>query len=440
MGSTTFFKRVFEVQIFHDYFLTTGDGLSFFGRNQAKKNDLLLKKLIQTGYNVQNLFALEPISTTKLTMEQYRLIMKKTPLGFVVGTEVSMETQAGETLYRPHIPYGNDLSLTFSIRPLVSYFNSIGNLSLRPPLPSIYYFTNTDKAEFDEVAVPPFTSLPLPNRLRGHQNGMKHEMGAMIDFGGTAREALQRTDGNDPAHWEDIDDRRFVSDADRTLLPDNFNYPLRKEAGVTQLNFVLEDGTGTVIKTISKSGTTALEDVSLNFSKVDETDPGSESIAAGFYTLKVTENAGPEIQYPIYLNKQIYSNVYHGVVDIRSDEPDAPLGLLDANGFLKTRINAANEKIPHPIFEIRYKNRRTYWRYNKEVDFSAAEIAATAAHLEHDPTMLVSLRPKGLTETLVPFFNGVSLLLPNPRNPSIKVEGERIFSEIFINPSNKLLN
>jgi hypothetical protein len=314
------------------------------------------------------------------------------------------------------------------------------NLSLRPPLPARYYFTNKEKDEFDEGTVPNYTSLPLSKAALSHQAGMLHEMGAIADFAGTIREAVQQTDGTDASHWETISDKRFVTKADLVLLPHEFNFPISKEAGITQATFVLEDAGGTVIKTIARTGTNAFENILLNFTRVDETDETSDAIADGHYTLKVKLGSGPEIAYTVHLNDLIYNKDILGVLEIRADELNSPFSLLDAAGFLKTRINALNEKIPHPIFEVRFKNRKTYWRYNQGKDFTAAEIAATAVHLQHQPAKLVSIKPKSLTATLVPFVNGVSLMLPHPKLTTIKVEGDKIFSEIYINQSNRLLN
>ncbi|MEW7289070.1 hypothetical protein [Aquimarina sp. 2304DJ70-9] len=443
MRDVIIFKRLFEVQILHDYFLTTVDAtpsiVSFFDKSKIDKENLIARKLENGLYDIRSLFEIEPVGATKSILNNYKLILAKTALGFIVGTEVIVENQAGETVYKPRLEFDSDINLTFSIKPSVSFFNSISNISLRPPFPSIYYFTNKDKEEFDETPFP-YTSLPISNKVNPHQDGVQYEMGALADFGGTIREALQYTDGNDPSHWEDITDKRFISNADRVLLPHNFNYTFKKEQNITQVDFVLEDESNTELKTISITGLEVLEGVFLNFTRVDENNENSDLIPEGFYTLKVKAGGVPEVAHSINLNSTIYDKNYFAIVDIRFDEQDSPHSLLDADNFLKTRINALDEKITHPVFEVRFKNRRTYWRYNREGDFSAPEIAATATFLEHQPEKLISLKPKGLTETLVPFINGTTLMLPPPRMSSIKIEKERIFSEIFINQSNRLLN
>ncbi len=448
MGDVIIFKRLFEVQILHDYFLTTVDAtptiISFFDKSKMDKDNLIERKLENGLYDIRNLFEIEPVGDTKSILNNYKLVWAKTALGFIVGTEVIVENQAGETLYKPRFEFSNDTNLTFSIKPSVSFFNSVSNISLRPPFPSIYYFTNKDKEEFDE-APQPYTSLPISNKVNPHQDGLQYEMGALADFGGTIREALQYTDGNDPSHWEDITDKRFISNADRVLLPHNFNYTFKKEQNITQVEFVLEDESNTELKTISLGGIEVLERVHLNFTKVDENNENSDLIPAGRYNLKVKAGGGPEVVHSINLNSTIYDKNHFAIIDIRFDEQNSPYSLLDAGNFLKTRINALDEKITHPVFEIRFKNRRTYWRYNKDGGFSDADANNTSDFLKREPELaitpekLISADPRGLTETLAPFINGTTLMLPHPV-PSIKIEKERIFSEIFINQSNRLLN
>ncbi|MDO6818897.1 hypothetical protein [Zobellia sp. 1_MG-2023] len=441
--SEIIFKKLFEVQILHDYFLTTTDGTSFFERNKAEKEELLTKKLAHSIYDVREFVRITPIQDTMQAMNEYNILFTKTPLGFIVGIEVIAEDLAGATIYKPRLKVPASINLSFSMLPLISSFKTITNTGFRSPFPAIHYFTNKCRLELDELTIPIYKSLQLTNKFMPHQPGMDHEMGALIDFGGTLKEALQRTDGTDSSHWEDVEDRGIVSDSDRNLLPHNFNYSLKKEDAVTDINFVLEDATATVVKTITKSSAEALENVALNFTKIDETDTTSAAIPSGNYILKVTANAGPEIVFPIHLNDMLYDDGEFDIIDLRFDEPDSPYSLLDAGGFLKTRISAADVLIPHPIFELRFQNRRTYWRYNSESLFTAAEITDTSAHLVPETVAnkkLVSIKPKALTEAFVPFINGTSQVLPHPKISSLRVEKEKIFSEIFINQSNRLLN
>jgi len=442
--STIIFKRLFEVRVLHDYFLTSVDGSSFFDKTEIEKDDEISKKLTNKIYDVQDLFSIEPVGDTIKRMSEYKLKIAKTALGFFIGTEVKVENRAGETLYKPRFEIGTDVNLTFSIKPTVPLFTSITNISLRPPLPSIYYLTNKGKDKFEDPVDPTHIALPISNKTSSPQEGKTYEMGAVLDFAGTIREARQYTDGTDPNHWDDVAEKRFVNDADRVLLPHVFAYKFKSSQNVTEVDFVLENESNAVIKTISKVGTEVLETIRLDFTKVDDNDPDSDAIPAGMYMLKVKTNVFPEITYQLYLNDVLYNRNHLAIIDIRFDEKEEPYSLLDAENFLKTRIDAADQKISHPVYEVRFKNRKTYWRYNNEGGFSEDDVDATSAFLKPDPIIdpkkLVSENPKGLTETLVPFINGGTLVLPHPRMPAIKIEKERIFSEIFINKSNRLLN
>jgi len=434
------FKRLFEVQILHDYFLTETDGSSFFGKNKAEKSAQIQEKLIHGLYDIRKYFSIRPTDKTKRRLSEYKILWFPTALGFLVGMEVSVENQAGAVFYKPKIEIDPDLRLSFSVQPKLPFFEAITSLSFQPALPSKFYFTNKDKEEFDENAVPNYTSLSLAKKVRVHQPGSQYEMGNLVDFAGTVKEALQKTDGNTAAHWENAEDKRFITEADRLLLPRRFAYTLKKEDGITDLTAKLEDPLGNEVKTLNLSSADPLVNPVLRFEKVDDTDENSAEIAKGDYKLKITVGGTPEITYEVLLDDDLYSADGKGIVDIRADELDSPFSLLDAAGFLKTRIDAANVKTPHPVFELRFKNRRTYWRYRKEGDFSPAEITATAAHLDHRPERLISKKPKALTETLVPFINGAALVLPHPRYPSVRVEGDKIYSEIYIHQSNRLLN
>ena len=437
--SSIVFKKLFEVRILHDYFLTTEDGTSFFERNNDQKADLITKKLLYNIYDARDLFEIEPLESTKTRIKEYRLIVKNTNLGFLVGVEVHVENKMGEMVYRPRLEMDSFINLAFSIKSRVPFFKSFTNTTLKAKLPSIYYFTNKDKEAFNDID---HTSLPLSNKVHTHQDGNTYEMGALANFDGEVREALQDTDGNDPGHWQKIEDWRFVSDADRMLLPNTFTYRLSKEENVTQIEFTLKDESNNEIKKISKNGDEILGNINLNFAK----DDTLKSIESGFYTLSIKKNTGAEVLHKVYLNAEIYDKNYLGIIDIRLDEINSAYSLFDADGFLTRSIDPITQKKSHLIFELRFKNRRTYWRYNKESDFTNDEKNTTNQFLnEFSSVALVSDLPKALTKILIPFRKAVppnppqELMLPPPKLTSIRVEKNKIFSEIYINQSNRLI-
>ncbi len=440
-SSTVIYKRLFEVQILHDYYLTDAKGGSFFSVNKSDQEALLSIKTEKGTYDIKDLFKIEPVSKTKKILNDYKLVFAKTSLGFIVGVEVKVELVLNEVLYKPSLVIDKSLKLAFKIQSQVPFFRSVTNISFGSFKPAIYYFTNKGKEVFNETdVVPVYESLSLANKPMTHQNGLLYEMGALVDFSGTLKEAEIFTDGNVPADWKDVKDKRCVTDADKLLLPAVFSYVFKPSQNITDAVFILEDKDSLEVKTITQSSTSVMTKMTLDFNKVDTNDPNSAVIPSGFYTLKMNLNGGATIAYPIHLNDELYSKDNFGVIEITFDEENSPFSLLDAQGFLKTRINAANEKITHPVFEIRLKNRSTYWRYHVNGNFSPAEVAATASFLTHTNTKLISNTPKSLTNALVPFINGSTLMLPHPKSSDIRIENDRIFSEIYISQSNRLLN
>ena len=434
------FKKIFEVQFLLDYLLRSIDDTSFFELNQLEKTALLNTKISHGIYELSTFLNIQPLEDTETTLESNKLLFFKSATGFFIGGEVAPETVAAEQVYKPISEFAPDLTLAFSLTPKVDHFRAMNNLRLETELPAIYYFSNKGKSVFDEAVIPPYKSLPVCEPPLAHQNGFNYEMGSIAEFGGVIKQALQYTDGNDLTLWEDITDRRGITDADKVLLPHIFQYNLPRQEAVTDFKLDLVDSGNNTVKSITKTSAEPLERVNVNFLKLDENDPDSPFIPSDFYTLKIQKNGGPELNKRIYLNDKLYNKDYFGVVEVRLDEIDSPFSLLDANGFIKTRIDAGNQQLFHPVFEVRFQNRKTYWRYNKEGDFTNDEKNATATHLVHQPGQLTSIKPKGLTQTLVPFFNGISLVLPPPKVSAIKVEKPKIFSEIFINQSNRLLS
>ena len=432
------FKRLAEVQVLHDYFLTMADGTSFFEKNQSEKEDFLNKRIYQGLYSANSIFEIAPIPSLK--EQNNKILFSETSLGFIIGVEVEEVIVAGEVRYRPVQEISKDLDLSFSMIPRLAYFKSLTSLQLDNSIPAIYYFTNKGRSVLNENTVPAYTSLPLSKNPLSPQATENYEMGTILDFSGNIREANQNTDGNDPSHWDDIEDKRVVTRADRMLLPHKFRLRFKASQAVTDLQIILEDPASNEIKNIQKSSIDPLKNMVLNFEKVDENDSNSSAIASGVYNLRISINGGGEIVNKILLNNDLYKQQHFGVINISFQEENSPFSLLDSQGFLKTKIEAGGQKISHPIFEIRFRNRRSYWRYKKNTDFTASEIAATSDHLELAASnVLVAKKPKAFTRTLVPFKNGTSLLLPIPKKDGIRVENDKIYSDINIHQSNGLV-
>ncbi|WP_010521957.1 hypothetical protein [Aquimarina agarivorans] len=440
-SSTSTYKKLFEVQILHDYFLMDTAGVSFFNKNKVDRERLLSNKIENNSYNVNDLFSIVPTNKTKQILERFGLIYGTTPLGFFVGTEVTIKNINNEVLYMPFLDTDKLTSLAFVIQPQLPFFKSVTNISFSTFKPAIYYFTNTNKQVFTETELTPsFKSFPLTNTPLDYQDGICYEMGALSKIEGNLKEAQLFTNNKADTDWKMIKDKRVVSDADKTLLPSIFDYTFKKVQNIKDVEFILEDKSGGVVKSIQKTSDNPITKVPINFKRVNENDVSSNTISSGFYNLKIVQNKETILNFPIHINDDLYDKNNFGVLEIHFKKENSPFSILDIQGFLKTKIDNNGEKIQHPVFEIRFKNRNTYWRYNKSEAFSPSEVSATASFLTQNNAKLISKDTKSLTDVLVPFMNGSSLMLPHPKTPNIKIENDKIFSEIYISQSNRLLN
>lgn len=426
------------MQILHDYFLTMADGTSFFELNKSEKQNLLEQKTSRSLYSGHQIFDIAPVDKTILS--ENKILFARTPLGFILGTEVDVTDQAGETRYKPVYDIPRKVALSFSLKSKLPYFKSLTNVRLNPPFPATYYFTNKGRQEFDENTGPPHTTLPLSQKALAPQNGEIYEMGSLLNFGSTFKQAIRQTNGSDLPNWKNIEDRRFVTHADHMLLPHKFQYRLSKNQLVTKVEAVLEDTGNNEIKKIIKTSTGPINSILLDFSKIDVADSNPVPIESGIYLVKIKTNSAQQIVHQLHLNDKLYNRDHFGVIDLRFDEENSPFSLLNDQGFLKAKIDNTGQKVPHPVFEIRLGNRTSYWRYHKDSPFTNDEIAATSGHLDNPTShLLIAKQPKGLTATLVPFQNGSTLLLPHPKAPNIRIEQDKIYSDIYINQSNGLL-
>ena len=162
-------------------------------------------------------------------------------------------------------------------------------------------------------------------------------------------------------------------------------------------------------------------------------------IPTGQYSLEINTDTGFSSQKKVYLNDELYQKNYIGIIDIGLNDLHPDYALLDGQGQLKTRLLNGN-KVPHPKFEIRFQSRNTFWRYIKQNDFDASEITGTSAFLNQiSNKVLISKVPKKLSHSLAPFENGGTTVLPMPKLNSLKFSKDKIYSDIYISRTNKII-
>lgn len=141
-----------------------------------------------------------------------------------------------------------------------------------------------------------------------------------------------------------------------------------------------------------------------------------------------------------------------GVIKIALLSGSGRLSPIDENKLLTTRQigNISHNtrpdfKLPiHPVFELRWLSRKTYWRYRKRDGFSKEEMArlinGAGSLLEVQNGKFVTKAPKPITrERLQTPWPGATIQLPSAQPGSINAEDGKFFSDIEFNELNPVL-
>lgn len=410
--STTIYKKLFEVRILHDYFL--GEG-----------NLQLLPALDAGRYRVGSFLEIAPTPAATELMKGQRMRMVATPLGFFVGLEVRQEDAGTDRFYRPFIALGDEVPLTFYIRPTNGLFGNYTNLPLDTHVPAICYFSNTKarKASNNDLLL----SQPPPAIEVGNNS---YVMGELLASGAAVKEIIVKRDNSQ--ELREVDSEGVVNRSDKGLLPKKFVFDFRRDAAGAAEFKLSKDGIP--VKNISKTQADQARYASLDFEK--QADNQSD-IPDGEYDLEVS-SPGFSFKKKVLLNDKLYNKRWLGVLDIRpkSGTASPDLDLLDSQGRLKARIENGIKK-PHPVFELRFLSRKTFWRYSAKQEIGDADFPDT--FLERHPSernILFTREPRAFSDTLTGFGGSY---LPNASPASLLLLGRTYYSDIVVSAVNTIL-
>lgn len=140
-------------------------------------------------------------------------------------------------------------------------------------------------------------------------------------------------------------------------------------------------------------------------------------------------------------NIKIRSKHPAGVIKIFLINGNSELSPINENRLLTTRFLPTIKKAKHPIYELRWLTRSTYWRYRKRGIFSEEEksdiVNNAGSLLVAREDAVLTTKPLPITrERLQGLWVGSSVNLPNAQPGIIKKEGAKIFSDIELNELN----
>lgn len=432
--STIHYKRLFEVRILHDYYLSEADLTSFYALNDSEKADFLNASIARDEYDVRNYLEIIPSASTRTVFHNFNFRMATIPSGFMVGVKVKPRlNEAGEEEYLPTtLTPADALRLGFHLRIKDPGFNTYTNLKIRRPAPASYFFSNTN-AEGLKV----FPSLSLP--AADFRAGNTYEPGEMAMIGGILKEALEETTSNNAAAWRAVDGDGLANEQDRILLPKLFPYTLSEATDTSE--FTLKEHDGTEVKKIPFNTAGNTQTFYLDFRQT-AVAPGDvpEDIDEGHYLLEISTDSSTET-VQVYLSEELYRRTDAGALVVETDVTDSDFRVLNEDGTLITRKKTDGTFVPHPVFEIRFKRRSTYWRYRSDSGDSLKVTSDSTPFLDEESSYLVTKDMRPLTYYPT-FFEDPALpviFLPNPGSGSIKKENKRFFSDLYVSPIKGLI-
>jgi acyl-CoA-binding protein len=304
-------------------------------------------------YNVHRFFEIKPTSSCKETLKNHQLILKNTPTGILVGTKTE---QGNGGKIRPWIPPQEQDKFTFILTVKDPKFYNYTDLPLSVEKHKIYYFNNwIDQPDF----LIDLTTEPSPGN---NFVNASHEL-----------QVLQ------PLHNIEISGQATASVFQNTRVA---------QTPVLEKTFSSEEA------------------------KAPKVQLDMRQLPSGWYRLHLTN---PETDKSFFLNNEGLKADTFGVVEIYCRNASDDQAFLDENGNLKKTDQPTNEgKLPG-VFELRFKNRWTKWRY---------------LNSKNEEQLTTGYNPLTASGN-VPIELG-GKLAPNPSAKMIKKEDGDIFSEIYI--------
>lgn len=401
------YRRLAVVNMLHSFYLDK-EGSTYYSLSQEDQEFRLADLLMDNRYSLMDNVTITPTPATEKLLKGQRIVYRQTSTGLVLGI-ASAPGPNGALITA--VPVSGQLRLQFVIRLKNAALLSRSNLRINPVFPACYYFTNDDTTTGK--------SFPsLSTSVKEFTDGRLYEMGEMAIVNGNISQAIARTDSA-ATGWVTTDDHHLINEYDRILLPLKFSYTFDRQ-GITQASFVLLKGADE-IKTLPFQNADGLRDAVLDFTGTPE----------GIYTLKISGSNNYERSYTVYLHSTLYQQDAWGVLDLVMHTNDAAFQLVDADGIL--RIPSA------PVFELRFANRATYWKYYLQkadppgADVNWEEVLPAPPGIKK---VIISKQPYPLMQAYRK-VTYAAVSLPNPDGGLISRQGDLICSEILL-PKMKL--
>lgn len=409
------YRRLFSVEILHDYFLNRGS-VVFEDLPEVDQVRVL------RSYSVPAMLDIRPTLETDTLLRDRGLVFRTTATGFFVGVRLNDAAfSLGDE--RPDLSIDESMSFRFSARAIDPYFLNYTSLPLHRQPGTPYYFSNANENE-----------LHLSSRVADFDSSVAYEAGDVhVDNQSNPTELFEAIQQNGPgarndADWVAVEPvRQYATFQDRIRLrPARFSVSVSKSGAQKTSVEILRPGDTSPILTQEEKEATELPTFSVDLS----------DLAPGRYELRVklgSDVVDTESSGLFYLDQALFDSRLFGLFEIIHDAAGASSVQL---------VDPTNQDLFSPAFTLRFKNRQTFWRYI----FNRDQTPGGFGELEPDP--LPGIDPgderrrfrtrtvKPLTEAVEELarFDSATELLPNPTVALVKPDAndDRIYSETFM--------
>lgn len=332
MGFTISYKILFEVKILHHYFLNKTNNV-YDNMTAPDKADAL------RGYDVTKFISIQPTPETAALLSKNHCVYRSTATGLIVG----LQSIKSGTKFAPAFPLSDDLRFTFTIRFEDVYFTNYTALPLLKNLNSCYYLQNRK----DNSA----KKFPFLTQFPAAFTAGTYSAGDIIsdDAANPAQLFVAKKLTTTAAPGADWTDDPLVAGKPLQYLTkkdllDVHTGSLRYNTGQTALNLTITI-TNRWGDTIAPKFETTTDDDKV-IALVD-----LHLLPEDFYTIKLEDAAIPYTKQFSFYHLQ-YDSSPDVILDLTLKSDDAAYNMTDGSGFLR-----------EPVYELRFSNRFTTWRY-----------------------------------------------------------------------------
>ncbi|MBV5311923.1 MAG: hypothetical protein JZU47_01435 [Prolixibacteraceae bacterium] len=402
MSQSLLYKSLFEVNILHHFFLNKGE-------QEWDKMSQEDKDKMESNYDIREIFDITPTPESIKSLSSHSCIFKKTSSGILVGIKAKPD-QLNPGKFNSFVPLADNLTFRFLLRLKDLNFMNYTALPLKGNQGKIFVFSNS--LNNTSNSFPALSAIPPV-----FKSGNTYMPGDILtdDSNNPTKlfTAFVKT-GNNPtlsADWQ-----TEIGNITTPLSYVNVNDSFPVANGFFTYTMKVKDAKP--IATLKNSSGFTIQ-------------PKMEVLPGDFQTLQVDLLKYPQGIYSIHIDSD--NPTYHDDVTFYLLQgSEIPFALIEIK--VKSNQPAYNlfdqEDLLSPTFEIRFRNRKTHWKYIGKL-FDSPYVLENPLPLTRYGNIEI-MKPPEPEDTK-------TIMLPNPSVSLIKAEAlihteeKKYYSEIHIN-------